>query len=71
MNAERLSEKLSIKLYESNVNAMRVLLGNNPEMQYKADVEFNNFLFYIRRKIGKIFAYCNNPEKKEPKIFKK
>lgn len=65
----KFEESLSVSLYNTNKSSLDKIVGNNPELRFQADIEFNNFLIMIRKKIYKIEYYLKS-DPTEPKIIK-
>jgi len=45
-------------------------MASNPDLKNVADLEFNNFLMYLTKKVGKIYNYIVEDSPKDPKIIK-
>jgi len=69
MDIKNFEDLLAKSLYNTSISNLNSLVASAPELKPKAMVEINNFIVYIRRKIGKIYSYIQNNDNKKPLIL--
>lgn len=70
MDYSKASKKICENLYKSNKSALNRLCGGNPSLLHQADIDFNNFLFHLSKKMSKIYCFVRKEEPKKPIIIK-
>lgn len=66
----KFEDLLTESLYKTFKSTLEQISRSTPELQYKLDLEVNNFLVYLHKKTGKIQYYLSLESPTEPKIFK-
>ena len=70
MDLSKLEDLLSISLYKTSKSSLERISAGSEEMRNKVDVEFNNFLRQVRKKIGRIYNYINCNDVIEPMVIR-
>jgi len=70
MNLERIKDSVVRALYHSAKTNVIAVTSNSPDMAIKGMAELNNFIYYLDKKVGKIYEYANSESKTKPLILR-
>lgn len=63
-------DSLSLHIYNTCKSSLEKVAGSDADLRHKVDIEFNNFLQLIHKKIGKIINYIDSEGSTKPKIIR-